>query len=86
MWYGIVDAEVLFTDDEINERFANKFRLRLGVGYRLNYSYRFEFIFMNQQSRTGTDEDFTSSDNIFRFRVKHYLRKTKPSDASGVGN
>ncbi len=86
MWYAIVDAEALFTDNEINERFANKFRLRLGVGYRLNYSYRFEFIFMNQQSRTGTDEDLTTSDNIFRFRVKHYLRKTKPTDAPGVGN
>ncbi len=86
LWYGIVDYEALFTNDEINERFANKFRLRLGVGYRLSYSYRFEFIFMSQNSRTGTDEDLTTSDNIFRFRVKHYLRKKKPSDASGVGN
>jgi Protein of unknown function (DUF2490) len=86
MWYTITDAEVLFTDDEINERFANKFRLRIGAGYRLNYTWRFEFLYMHQASRTGTDENFTTSDNIFRFRVKHYLRKTKPSDLSGVGN
>ncbi len=86
MWYTITDAEVLFTNDDINERFANKFRLRAGVGYRLNYTYRFEVIYMYQASRTGTDEDFTTSDNIFRFRLKHYLRKTKPTDASGVGN
>jgi hypothetical protein len=86
MWYGIVDGEALFTNDDINERFANKFRLRLGVGYRLSYGYRFEFIFMSQDSRTGTDEDLTTSDNIFRFRVKHYLRKKKPTEASGVGN
>lgn len=86
MWYAITDAEVLFTNDDINERFANKFRLRIGAGYRLNYTWRFEFIFMHQDSRTGTDENFTSSDNIFRFRVKHYLRKVKPTDASGVGS
>ena len=86
MWYMLTDAEVLFTNDEINERFANKFRLRIGTGYRLNYTWRIEFIFMHQESRTGTDENITSRDNIFRFRVKHYLRKGKPSDASGVGN
>lgn len=86
MWYAIIDAEALFTNDDINERFANKFRLRTGAGYRLNYNWRFEFLYMYQASRTGTDEDFTSSDNVFRFRVKHYLRKTKPTDATGVGN
>jgi len=86
MWYAMTDAEALFTDSEINERFANKFRIRLGVGYRLNYSFRFEFLFMNQHSRTGTNEDFTTSDNIFRLRVKHYLRKHKPTKATGGGS
>ena len=50
LWYAIVDAEALFVDKDVEERFANRFRLRVGAGYRLNYSLRFEFIYMNQQS------------------------------------
>lgn len=86
LWYGIVDAEWLFLVDDVDERFANRFRLRTGIGYRLNYSSRFEFIYMSQQSKNGIDEDFSSTDNIFRVRYKHYLRKTKPTKMSGTGN
>ena len=87
LWYGILDTEVLFAvDQNVNERFANRWRLRIGIGYRLSYSSRFEFIYMLQESRNGIDESFTSSDNIFRLRFKHYLRKTKPTKATGTGN
>lgn len=88
LWYGIVDAEVLLAnaDTDVKERFANKFRLRAGIGYRLNYTFRFEFVYLYQESRNGIDENFTSVDNIFRFRLKHYLRKTKPTKDAGVGN
>ncbi|HWA32872.1 MAG TPA: DUF2490 domain-containing protein, partial [Cyclobacteriaceae bacterium] len=88
LWYAIADAEWLFSnvDTDLKERFANRFRLRTGVGYRLNYSMRFEFIYMYQASRNGIDETFASSDNIFRFRFKHYLRKTKPSTLPGGTN
>lgn len=86
LWYGIVDVEWLFAVDDVEERFANRFRARLGIGYRLDYSSRFEFIYMNQQSKSGIDEDFSSSDNILRIRFKHYLRKNKPTKMSGSGN
>ena len=87
LWYGIVDAEWLFSEDnDVDERFANRFRLRIGVGYRLSYSSRFEFIYMAQQSKNGIDDSFSTSDNIFRFRYKHYLRKKKPTKMSGTGN
>ncbi len=88
LWYGILDAEYLFAnaDTDVKERFANKFRLRAGIGYRLNYTFRFEFIYLYQESRNGIDETFSSSDNIFRFRLKHFLRKTKPAKDAGVGN
>ena len=47
LWYGIIDAELLFAvDDDVQERFANRFRLRTGIGYRLSYTSRFEFIYM----------------------------------------
>ncbi len=87
LWYALTDVEWLFkTDEDVDERFANRFRWRIGGGYRLNYSFRFEFLYMLQQSKNGIDEDFESSDNIFRFRIKHYLRKSKPSTAAGTGN
>jgi hypothetical protein len=86
LWYAMADAEWLFVNTDVEERFANRFRLRLGVGYRLSYSFRFELLYMNQQSKNGIDDSFSSSDNIIRFRVKHFLRKTKPSKSTGVGN
>ena len=87
LWYGILDAELLFAvDDDVQERFANRFRVRIGIGYRLNYTSRFEFIYMLQQSKNGIDETFESTDNIFRFRYKHFLRRSKPTKATGTGN
>ena len=39
LWYGVLDAEwFLSVDDDVDERFANRFRLRMGIGYRLSYS------------------------------------------------
>lgn len=86
LWYGITDVEVLFKTEDVEERFANRFRWRIGAGYRLTYNLRFEFLYMLQQSKNAIDDDFETSDNIFRFRVKQYLRKTKPTKASGTGN
>jgi hypothetical protein len=86
LWYAITDVEWLYKTDDVEERFANRFRWRIGVGYRLNYSLRFEFLYMLQQSKNTLEDDFESSDNIFRFRIKQYLRKSKPSTASGTGN
>jgi len=87
LWYGIVDAEVLFAvDDDVQERFANRFRLRIGIGYRLSYTSRFEFVYMLQESKNGIDDSFESTDNVFRFRYKHYLRKSNPTKATGTGN
>jgi len=86
LWYAMTDVEWLYKTDDVEERFANRFRWRIGAGYRLSYSLRFEFLYMLQQSKNTIDGDFESSDNIFRFRVKQYLRKSKPSKASGTGN
>ena len=87
LWYGILDAEWFLTvDSDVDERFANRFRVRMGIGYRLSYSSRFEFIYMIQESKNAIEDSFYTSDNIFRFRYKHYLRKHKPSKMSGPGN
>lgn len=85
LWYGITDVEWLFKTD-IEERFANRFRYRVGVGYRFNYTLRAEFIYMLQLSRNQIGEEVETTDNIFRFRLKQYLRKSKPVKADGTGN
>jgi hypothetical protein len=87
LWYAIVDGEsFIVLDQDVNERFANRFRLRAGIGYRISYSFRVEFVYTLQQSKNTIEGDFSTTDNIFRFRLKQYLRKTKPSDVSGTGN
>lgn len=86
LWYGITDIEALFKTNDVDERFANRFRWRVGAGYRLSYSMRFEFLYMLQLSKNTLAEDFETSDHVFRFRIKQYLRKTKPSTAGGTGN
>ena len=86
LWYAITDVEWLFKVDDVEERFANRFRWRIGAGYRLSYSLRFEFLYMSQQSKNTLEDNFETSDNIFRFRIKQYLRKSKPSTVGGVGN
>lgn len=86
LWYALIDAELLFADKDVEERFANRYRVRTGIGYRLSYTWRFELMYMNQKSKDAINDIFTSNDNVFRFRVKHYLRKTNPATPMGVGN
>ncbi len=86
MWYAMTDVEFLFKTDNVEERFANRFRWRIGGGYRLSYSLRFEFLYMLQLSKNSIEDDYETSDHAFRFRLKQFLRKSKPSSASGTGN
>ncbi len=87
LWYGILDGEwFIVLDQDVEERFANRFRLRTGIGYRLSYNFRFEIIYCLQESRNTLGDDFYTSDSIFRFRVKQYLNKSKPAKEVGVGN
>jgi hypothetical protein len=79
LWYAITDFEWLIKTDDVEERFANRVRWRIGGGYRFSYSLRAEFLYMLQQSKNAIDGTYESTDNIFRFRVKYFLRKTNPS-------
>lgn len=87
LWYAIADVEgFVVMDHDVDERFANRLRFRAGFGYRLNYSFRLEFLYTLQRSKNTLDGDFYTSDNIFRLRLKQYLRKSKPSPVTGNGN
>lgn len=84
LWYCLTDLEAfLVTDRDVHERYANRFRYRLAAGYRLSYTWRFEVMYTLQQSINTFSGDVTTSDNIFRLRVKHFLHKSKPSVAQG---
>lgn len=87
LWYLLADAEVFIAlDQQVDERFANRYRIRLGGGYRLSYTWRFEFVYTLQESRNTLAGDFETTDNLFRFRVKHFLHQSKPSQVQGNGN
>jgi hypothetical protein len=75
MYYVISDAEVfLNAGSDIPERFANRARFRLGLGYRMNYNLRMEALYVYQTSRNTIDDDFNVRSNIFRFRLKYYFK------------
>lgn len=85
--YSILDAEsFMVVDKNVKERFANRYRLRMGIGYRINYNFRFEFVYTLQESRNTIDGDYVTTENIFRFRLKHYINKATPSTSQGPGN
>ncbi|MDL5048699.1 DUF2490 domain-containing protein, partial [Oscillatoria amoena NRMC-F 0135] len=87
LWYSIADVEAFVVmDEDVEERFANRLRFRAGLGYRLSYGLRLEFMYTLQRSKNTLDSDHYTSDNIFRFRIKHYLNKNKPSPVQGPGN
>ncbi len=88
LWYGIFDAELFIVQDQqLHERFANRFRLRAALGYRLSYDWRFELMYTLQESQNEIGTAFTTLDNIYRVRVKFYLNKSKPAKGvTGPGN
>ena len=68
--YLLVDWEVFVPAGEPDERFANKQRLRAGLGYRTSRAWRFEAIYMWTRSRNTVEDGFHSSDNIIDFKLK----------------
>jgi hypothetical protein len=74
MWYGLLDAEAFFVlDQDLNERFANRSRTRIGLGRKFSYNWRAELIYTLQYSRDAIDDEEGTADNIIRFRVKYYF-------------
>jgi Protein of unknown function (DUF2490) len=68
--YLLADWEWYIPLDDVEERFANKQRIRAGLGYRPSFAWRFEALYMWTRSRNTIEEGFTTSDNIINIRVK----------------
>jgi hypothetical protein len=80
--YSFIDYEEFFVlDKQLDERYANRRRGRMGLGYRLNYKNRFEFIYTMQSSRNEIEGEFNSIDNVLQFRYKMFLNPAKPASS-----
>lgn len=68
--YVLADWEWFFPLGEPDERFANKQRIRAGVGYRPCREWRFEALYIWNRSRNTVEDGFKTSDNIVDIRIK----------------
>ena len=68
--YLLADWEWFMPVSEPEERFANKQRIRTGLGYRRSFAWRFEALYMWTRSRNTIEEGFKTDDNAIDIRVK----------------
>jgi hypothetical protein len=72
--YSFVDyEEFIVVDYDVNERYANRRRARIGLGYRLNYRHRIDLAYTFQVSRNSITNDFYSDDGIIQVKYKMYF-------------
>jgi hypothetical protein len=57
-------------DDDPEERFANRQRIRAGLGYRRNFNWRYEVLYIWTRSRNTIDEGFATTENILDIRMR----------------
>lgn len=74
LWYALLDyEEFIVVDQQVNERFANLRRARIGLGYRLNYMHRMDLIYTWQYSRDEISDVFGQSDSVIQIKYKLFL-------------
>jgi hypothetical protein len=55
---------------DVDERFANRQRIRTGFGFRKTVAWRFAAIYMWTGSRETIGEEFATNENILNFQIK----------------
>lgn len=79
LWYTFLDyEEFIVIDQQVDERYANRRRGRIGLGYRLDYKNRFELSYTVQSTRDEINGDYYGIDNVIQFKYKMYLNPAKP--------
>jgi uncharacterized protein DUF2490 len=68
--YLLADWEWFVPLDDPEERFANRQRIRTGIGYRRNFNWRYELLYIWTRSRNSIDNEFSTNENIIDVRVK----------------
>jgi hypothetical protein len=73
-YYLFCDAEYYMPlSEKISERFASKFRFRIGPGYRLTYANRFEILLIYDFARDTLNEKADRDALAIDFRFKFYF-------------
>lgn len=60
---------------QLSEKYSNMDRISAGVGYRVNTQWSIAFDFTLQGSRTGQDQEYSSSDLIYQIKGRRFLSK-----------
>jgi len=68
--YLNADWEWFIPLDDPDERFANRQRIRAGLGYRRSYAWRFEAMYVWNRSRNTLNDPFTTTDQIIDLTMK----------------
>jgi hypothetical protein len=68
--YLTTDWEWFIPVDDPSERFANKQRIRAGLGYRRSRAWHFEAKYVWDRSRNTIDQPYTSSDHAIDLVMK----------------
>ncbi len=68
--YLISDFEWFLPLSDPAERFANRQRFRIGLGYRRSFNWRFEALYMWTRSRHTIEESFDTTERIIDIRVR----------------
>jgi hypothetical protein len=68
--YVLADWEWFIPLDDPEERFANRQRVRAGIGSRRSLDWRFEALYIWNRSRDTISNGFHPADNIVNLRVK----------------
>jgi hypothetical protein len=68
--YVLADWEWFVPLDDPEERFANRQRIRTGIGHRRSFNWRYELLYIWTRSRNTVDEEFSTNENIIDIRVR----------------
>jgi hypothetical protein len=68
--YALSDAEWFWTQHEPQERFANKQRLRAGIGHRFGYAWRVESLYVWDRSRDAASDGFSTAHHAIEASVR----------------
>lgn len=69
-YYALTDFEWFLPLSDPAERFSNRQRFRVGVGYRRSFNWRFEALYLWTRSRAALEDNFTRSEAMIDLRVK----------------
>jgi hypothetical protein len=85
LWYAFTDYEAFTVlDEQLQERYANLFIGRVGVGRKFNYNWRMELVYSLMRFKDEIDDLRSDQDldHIFRVTFKYYItppnRRTRP--------